>query len=280
MNEEFGKIYKTIRKNKGLTQDDVCKGKISRATLSRLENEKEIPHFPTFTYLLEQLHMEFDEFMFLYNSEFPNERNHLMSEFYLIISNSELEPMKKLKENCLNYLQYSKDESIQKIMNILEIYVNLAENMFSTNVSQIALKIWNEVETKKEWYFIELELINHILFFLPVNIVFDVTDRVLDRLEEYSRFKRMNTLEISMLINLSYIYIENKRMNQAIPILEIALKKAKSLKRYDCLAICSVRLGYAKNDNSLIQKGFKLLEITDEKYLSLSLSEEMKAIIK
>ncbi len=45
MRWDFGDVYKKIRESKGLTQQEVCGGVISRTSLAKIEANQRIPSF-------------------------------------------------------------------------------------------------------------------------------------------------------------------------------------------------------------------------------------------
>lgn len=51
MRWDFGTVLKEIRQSKGLTQLEICGNNLSRATLSKIENNKEIPNVENFEYI-------------------------------------------------------------------------------------------------------------------------------------------------------------------------------------------------------------------------------------
>ena len=54
------------------------------------------------------------------------------------------------------------------------------------------------------------------------------------------------------------------------------LEDAKNKKSYDRLAICYVRVGICTDDPKLIQKGFSLLELTEETSMLSHLKQEVE----
>lgn len=54
------------------------------------------------------------------------------------------------------------------------------------------------------------------------------------------------------------------------------LEDVKNKKSCDMLAICYVRIGICRDDAKLIQKGFSLLELTDETSILAFLKKEVE----
>ncbi|WP_220514256.1 helix-turn-helix domain-containing protein, partial [Streptococcus pneumoniae] len=63
MRYDFGKVYKEIRESKGLTQEEVCGGVLSRTSLSKIESGKTTPKYENMEFLLRQINMSFEEML-------------------------------------------------------------------------------------------------------------------------------------------------------------------------------------------------------------------------
>ena len=81
---------------------------------------------------------------------------------------------------------------------------------------------------------------------------------------------------MAILLNLSTIYLYNQDRNMCQQICYTLLEDAKNKKSYDRLAICYVRIGICTYDSKLIQKGFSLLELTDETSMLSHLQKEVE----
>ena len=81
---------------------------------------------------------------------------------------------------------------------------------------------------------------------------------------------------MTILLNLSTIYLYNQDKNTCQQICYTLLEDAKKKKRYDILAIAHVRIGICTSNDHLIQKGFSLLELTDETSMLSYLKKEVE----
>lgn len=252
----LGNNYKIIRKNKGYTQKEVCQDKLTIATLSKFENGRSMPSYSLISHLLYQVNMSFDEFEYLCAIENFDEEKQLLSKFETIISNSEIKATRDLKINCEKYLSHHQSKKIEELKMILEL--------------------WNTLAVKKEWYISELKLLNQILFYFPDDLIFDVTDRILERLTEYDLFQKMAILKTSILINLSTVYLYHSQVERCEEILQWAYCEAQKLKRYDFISICLIRLGICQTDKKMIKKGMTFLQLANETEMEKEFIKEIK----
>lgn len=98
----------------------------------------------------------------------------------------------------------------------------------------------------------------------------------MQRLEVYKNYQRLYDLRIAILLNLSTLYLYNQDKNMCKQICYTLLEDAKNKKSYDRLAICYVRIGICRDNAKLIQKGFSLLELTEETSILSHLKKEVE----
>ncbi|WP_270346316.1 helix-turn-helix domain-containing protein [Lactococcus petauri] len=271
----FGNSYKTIRKNKGLTQKEVCQDELTIATLSKFENGKSMPSYALISHLLHQVNMSFDEFEYLCSVDDFGEEKQLKLRFDAIITNAEFQAIHDLKMRCEKHLSRTSNKRIEELKDILELYLELHREDFSKKAQEIALKLWNTIAIKKEWYVSELKLLNQILFYFPDNLVFDVADRILERIKEYEAFQNIARLKASILINLSTLYLQHSKIERCEEVSQWAYREAKKLKRYDFISICLIRLGICRKDKKMIEKGINFLQLAGEDTLAQEFREEV-----
>ena len=137
-------------------------------------------------------------------------------------------------------------------------------------------KLWEKIEKQDTWYESDLKILNTILFSFPIEHLHLITEQILQRLEEYKNYRHLYELRMTILLNLSTIYLYNQDKNTCQQICYTLLEDAKKKKRYDILAITYVRIGICTSNNHLIQKGFSLLELTDETSMLSHLKKEVE----
>ncbi|HEW7404100.1 TPA: DNA-binding protein, partial [Streptococcus pneumoniae] len=122
----------------------------------------------------------------------------------------------------------------------------------------------------------DLKILNTILFSFPIEYLHLITGKILQRLEVYKNYQHLYDLRIAILLNLSTLYLYNQDKNMCKQICYTLLEDAKNKKSYDRLAICYVRIGICTDNAKLIQKGFSLLELTEETSMLSHLKKEVE----
>ena len=279
MRYDFGKVYKEIRESKGLTQEDVCGDILSRTSLSKIESGKVTPKYENMEFLLRQINMSFEEFDYICHLYQPSQRTEIMQTYLnmsSILGTSELE---KLFQKCQNYLKTRHDLPIEEIRDMLEVVIYIRQHgagELSDHAEQVVKKLWRKIEKQDTWYESDLKILNTILFSLPIEHLHLITGKILQRLEVYKNYQHLYELRVAILLNLSTIYLYHQDKNMCQQICYTLLEDAKNKKSYDRLAVCYVRIGICRDDVKLIQKGFSLLELTEETSMLSHLKNEVE----
>ena len=279
MRYDFGKVYKEIRESKGLTQEEVCGNVLSRTSLSKFESGKATPKYENMEFLLRQINMSFEEFEYICHLYKPSQRTEIMQTYLNTSSIFGTSSLVNLFETCQDYLKIHHDLPIEEIRDMLEVVIYIRQHgtgQLSIQVEQTVKKLWEKIEKQDTWYESDLKILNTILFTFPIEHIHLITGKILQRLEVYKNYQHLYDLRMAILLNLSTIYLYNQDRNMCQQICYTLLEDAKNKKSYDRLAICYVRIGICTYDSKLIQKGFSLLELTDETSMLSHLQKEVE----
>ena len=279
MRYDFGKVYKEIRESKGLTQEEVCGDILSRTSLSKIESGKVTPKYENMEFLLRQINMSFEEFDYICHLYQPSQRTEIMQTYLNMNSIIGGSGLVHFFETCQNYLKTHHDLPIEEIRDMLEVVIYIRQHgagELSDHAEQVVKKLWRKIEKQDTWYESDLKILNTILFSLPIEHLHLITGKILQRLEVYKNYQHLYDLRMTILLNLSTLYLYNQEKNMCKQICYTLLEDAKNKKSYDRLAICYVRIGICRDDAKLIQKGFSLLELTDETSILAFLKKEVE----
>ena len=279
MRYDFGKVYKEIRESKGLTQEEVCGNVLSRTSLSKIESGKVTPKYENMEFLLRQINMSFEEFDYICHLYQPSQRTEIMQTYLNMSSIIGSSGLVDFFETCQNYLKTHHDLPIEEIRDMLEIVIHIRQHgteQLSDQVKQTVKKLWEKIEKQDTWYESDLKILNTILFSFPIEHLHLITGKILQRLEVYKNYQHLYELRVAILLNLSTIYLYHQDKNMCQQICYTLLEDAKNKKSYDRLAVCYVRIGICRDDVKLIQKGFSLLELTEETSMLSHLKNEVE----
>lgn len=278
MRYDFGKVYKEIRESKGLTQEEICGSSLSRTSLSKIESGKTTPKYENMEFLLRQINMTFEEFDYICHLYQPSQRAEIMQTYLNMSSILGTSGLINLFQKCQDYLKTHHDLPIEEISDMLEVVIYIRQHgtgELSDHAEQVVKKLWRKIEKQDTWYESDLKILNTILFTFPIEHIHLITGKILQRLEVYKNYQHLYDLRMAILLNLSTLYLCNQDKNMCQQICYTLLEDAKKKKSYDRLAICYVRIGICTDDSKLIQKGFSLLELTDETSMLSHLKKEV-----
>ncbi|HFI0104806.1 TPA: helix-turn-helix domain-containing protein [Streptococcus suis] len=281
MRWDYGSVYKSIRKSKHLSQEQICGDFINRATLSRFEKNQTIPSYELMRFLLKQVDMTFEEFEYLCNYYQPSQRQQLLYDIDNL-RNPTTKTMEDLIKRCQDHLKKEpNDIPIYRKCLLLETVVAVRKSSSITQLSDdaeiLSKLLWSELERYDNWYHNDIILVGTLLSKISsLDSLEEIADLLLKRLEKYKDYKKIQATILSFYQQLSLFTLEQKQYSKSTFFATKLMELAKQEKRYDQLARAYVYLGIAQNKQELVEKGLQILELTDEKRLV----DNLKSLIK
>ncbi|HEM2825950.1 TPA: helix-turn-helix transcriptional regulator [Streptococcus suis] len=281
MRWDYGSVYKSIRKSKHLSQEQICGDYLNRSTLVRFEKNQTIPSYELMRFLLKQVDMTFEEFEYLCNYYQPSQRQQLLYDIDNL-RNPTTKTMEDLIKRCQDHLKKEpNDIPIHRKCLLLETVVAVRKSSSITQLSDeaetLSKLLWSELERYDNWYHNDIILVGTLLSKISsLDSLEETANLLLKRLEKYKDYKRIQPTILSYYQSLSYFFLEQRQYNKSTFFATKLMDLAKQEKRYDQLARAYVYLGIAQNKQELVEKGLQILELTDEKRLV----DNLKKLIK
>ncbi|MDR1521378.1 MAG: helix-turn-helix domain-containing protein [Streptococcaceae bacterium] len=279
MNWNFGQVYQRIRKEKGLSQKNVCGDLISRTTLSKIENCHSVPSYETFAYLLKQVNMSFEEFEFVCNDFELDGRMKIFSKFDMAISNENIQTLSELRKDCINFLEKNHDLGISDLLMTIDylILIHKDTEIENTKATKLINVLWKKLELIDTWYYNEIKMINCILFYFPIETVLSFSVKLIESIKKYEGFsKDIDNFCCAVYTNLATLYLYKNFYIECLEISKLIIELAQSIKRYDVYCLGNVRIGLCMKDKQKIQNSIKTLEFFSEIELVKEIKKEVK----
>ncbi|HFI0042757.1 TPA: helix-turn-helix domain-containing protein [Streptococcus suis] len=270
MRWDYGSVYKSIRKSKHLSQEQICGDYLNRTTLVRFEKNQTIPSYELMRFLLKQVDMTFEEFEYLCNYYQPSQRQQLLYDIDNL-RNPTTKTMEDLIKRCQDHLKKEpNDIPIHRKCLLLETVVAVRKSSSITQLSDeaetLSKLLWSELERYDNWYHNDIILVGTLLSKISsLDSLEETANLLLKRLEKYKDYKRIQPTILSYYQSLSYFFLEQRQYNKSTFFATKLMDLATQEKRYDQLSRAYVYLGIAQNKQELIDKGLQILELTDEK---------------
>ncbi|MDR1012731.1 MAG: helix-turn-helix domain-containing protein [Lactobacillales bacterium] len=279
MNWNFGRVYQKIRKEKGLSQQDVCGDLVSRTTLSKIENCHSVPSYETFAYLLKQVNMSFEEFEFVCNNFELDGRTKFFSKFDMAISNENIQVLTELREDCINFLKKNHDLGVTDLLTAIDYLILIHKDVGIESIKSAKLVniLWKKLEAIDTWYYNEIKMINCILFYFPVETVLNFSVKLIDSIKKYEGFsKDVDSFCCAVYTNLATLYLYKNFYVECLEISKLIIELAQNIKRYDVYCLGNVRVGLCMGNKQKIQDSVKTLEFFGEAELVKEINKEVK----
>lgn len=264
MRWDFGTVIKEIRQAKGLTQQAICGDFLSRTTLSKIENNKEVPNLEKFGHILRQLDMSFAEFDYICRYYAPTERSKIIEHFEAFSSNvRQASEFQEMLEECHRYLKRHQDIRVERIAKFYQLCLSICQEGIGDTSRILAQGMWQELEKCDTWYLSDLRKLNAVLICFSHEQMEKIAEKVLLSLEKYRGFWGAVSSQFSLLANMGTVFLHQRDVKNCLRVTERAYEMAKDSLRIDQLGFTWVRLGICQDDEQMIQKGLVLLRTAD-----------------
>lgn len=264
MRWDFGTVLKEIRQSKGLTQLEICGNNLSRATLSKIENNKEIPNIENFEHILKQLDMDFAEFSYICHTYLPLERSKIIQHFENSYTTCRTaKNYEKILKESNHYLKTHNDLPIENIAKISHLCLSICQNGDNEQSYFLAQELWKKLDKCDTWYLSDLRKLNAAMILFPIEQLIESMDKILLSLKKYKNFKEIKSWEFALLTNMSTIFLNKGMMEECLKITKITYQIAQETLRVDQLSFATIRLGICQKDSILVETGLQLLKLAN-----------------
>lgn len=269
MRWDFGTVLKEIRQGKGLIQQAICGDFLSRTTLSKIENNKEVPNLEKFEHILRQLDMDFAEFDYICHYYVPTERTKIIEHFENFSSNvRKAGEFQDLLGECYHYLERHQDLRVERIAKLYELCLSICQDGIGDTSRTLAQEMWQELERCDTWYLSDLRKLNIVLICFSPKQMERIAEKVFFSLEKYRAFRGSISSQFSLLANMGTVFLHEHDVKNCLRVTQKAHELAADSLRVDQLGFTWVCLGICQNDEAMIQKGLALLRDADLKEIA------------
>ena len=214
--EKYGKIFRILRKDRGLTQKQAAFGVMSNKTLSEFELGKHEIKLQDFLGIINNLHISLEEFEYLLNEYELNNFRKTLANAINFYDAQKIKPLKRLinhefpkhkiaKLSTFDYLNYL----------MLKSMANAIDNEEVSFSTQEKNKIINYLKSIKNWNYYELTLYANTMRVLDDNAVVALSNAVVTNTTYYEKIPKNKYLIVDILLNTVIAFINRKQINQA-----------------------------------------------------------------
>ena len=154
----FGHTLQKIRKNRSLTQKDVCDGIMKQGTYSRIENGQLDISAEQLAQIVERLNISLNEFLYIHQNYTATPRQLLFKDYVSIELTlpSELHKNRAIVER---YLKKHSDPDIKLLLYSYDALIVMTEQLDLEHVRSLSEKIRARLQKLDNWYINDLQLL-------------------------------------------------------------------------------------------------------------------------
>ena len=204
--EEYGKILKRIRLEKGLTQKELSAGILSRSHLSELENGNYYCSFDKFLQLLRKLNVSLHEFDLYLKESIYQEDFRRKIKIEAAVNAHDIAEMKRLLAEFP--IVDEKNVRMRHEKLLLEALIEYHQNHQIMNLTRYQ-EILDYLSKVSEWGMYELNLLANFLFIFDIDTLPLITQQIYKKANKKNASDEYTYLYLRLLINLSDFYLKN-----------------------------------------------------------------------
>lgn len=242
---ELGSILKEIRINRGYSQLGVAHKIISQGVYSKVEAGTRDLDAVSFLQIANRMNVTPDEIEFISNNYDYNHKQRIVNDFFKL-SYNQPDLLTAIKDRAMDYLKVEDDLELREIHMLCEALLIVSDSEDYSKAVDLIEPIWKRVITYDQWYLYDIRLINMILFMYPIDTTIAISERVLKRLEDYSKYDKVESMKDIYSINLSLLYIRSERYADALYLVEERLTDRHHM-NYTMLSLFLSRRALCKN---------------------------------
>lgn len=252
---EFGKVLKQIRISRNLKQTDLSQDFLSRTSISKIENGKQIPAYDTAVKLINNLGLTPMEFDYIASGYKWDKKQLLINEFIESVQ-YHTKNLDELQKKCQNYLEFHNDTDIFHIRLTL---LSLLEYNHNISVStENAALVWSDLEKFNTWNKLDLFLINSILETFPTATAINISKYALNIV--IKKYPHLKYLQASLLSNCAKMLMADNNFMEAKIFFSQTLPLYQALFRYDLLLLTKLYLSLCDNNFTQAQEYLSFLK--------------------
>ena len=293
---EYGKTLRMIRKHKGITLEKLADGICSVSFLSKFERGDSDITLGLMTRLLENLMMNFDEFLYIHHDYQPDTLQQFFNTAGTAYLNRDAKLLKQLKNEQLKKWKHYGVETYQYNALLIEVYESIVDSKYmNTRVQQQdILQLSDYLFRVEVWGYYELTLYNGTLLLLQPDMVILLSRTAYEKSMRFKDYSKVHDAITSVLFNtITYLlgpvhrfkeeFQYKKEISEFISYLEeIDIPESKLMERVNLLQLkgaYEIRIGKKEEGTAKIKKAIQLLNDLNASKLANNIEHYLLLII-
>lgn len=267
-NDDFGKTISYIRKEKAIPVKEVIGTQLTRSAYSRFASGQTQTSIENFSFMLSNLHVNFEEFEYIRNEYEPSRYQKFLIRAQKAAHRQNTEELKYIFEKLNNYAQINNETVPLHLACIVKLTINkIKGEKYDQQAREI---LTNYLRFCESWTHYELVLFNNAMFIFDLSLVKIMKRKVIHNLEKYQNLRSYGSESFRVLVNILTLLIDKHNFNEAVlladEIEEFHLRDdmffERTLRMYFMGIIQMIR--QKKSQNNLLEKSMNVLRILSD----------------
>ncbi|SHG58662.1 helix-turn-helix domain-containing protein [Ornithinibacillus halophilus] len=200
---EYGKTLRMIRKQKGITLERLADGVCSVSFLSKFERGESDITLGLMTRLLENIMMNFDEFLYIHHDYQPDKLEQFFKTTQSAYLNRDVDQLRKLKDVQLKKWKQYGVETYHYNALLIEVYESIVDKDYiDKGVQESDIRLLSDYLFRVEvWGYYELMLYNGTLLLLHPDLVIMLSRTAYEKSARFRDYAKVNDAITSVLFN-------------------------------------------------------------------------------
>jgi len=209
----IGETLKYIREEKKISANFVAKDILSKAQLSRIENQNQTPNADSFIKLLHRLNVSFEEFCLLSDNDYIKIRAKTKNDIFDMLRKKNTKQMKEAINQMDDYYDKYNDSYFNHLSCIIKATLILGESNYNYNEALKVLKpVSDYLSSVDIWFDYEIGLFINCMYLYPLEKAIAIGNAALEQIKKnYIRFKNDDEMARSLLLNLSFYTLSDEK---------------------------------------------------------------------
>lgn len=262
--DNIGKLYKEVRKSRGITLSEATGGEFSLSMLSRFENGQAEMSVQKLLKCLDNIYLDIDEFNLLIREFEPSDFTKLQQEIHHLFNPFDQTSLESLAQEELDKIKLDKRKQFHKLNHILiKARIKSANPDYFISEELIDyLKAY--LFSMDRWGNYELILFSEVVHLFESDAYLNYCKEMLNRSDFYKSLPYYSNLIQTILINGIFNCVESNRLNDALQLITIMEKEFSATRDAYMKIVFIIAKGYyvsKKNKTkgkAMVRKGINI----------------------
>lgn len=273
----FGDTLKLIRISKSLSQKELNNNLMSRTSISKIENNRQIPTYPKAIILISELGVTPNEFEYIRNGFKQSSKQEIIDDFIHLSNSTQHKALEQLFIRCNNLLSKGQNDDIYRISLIIKALL-CTDTKSLKELRIIVTPVWKYLETHDSWDKLDLYLVNNILFLFSSETSYTMANTAIKNIDQ--NYPQLRKLKNGFLLNEAFLLMQQNCWNSALQLLELSMSLSQQIQRFDLFILGRIRIAICNGDFITAEKERKVLSLMGATNMYKSIEYEINEFRK